>query len=148
MKKIIRIALFCTFIFGASTTVKAQESYGNALNVFASFGDNSSIGGFYEFTLAKNFTISPEVAIPFDFDSMYAGARVDYYFDSLVKLNEPWDIWGGVGLGFNIGNNIDDNLRWDLHIGGEYKFNEKWGIIAEFGGGSYGAGFLGVGIHL
>lgn len=148
MKKLLRIALFCVFTFGASTAVNAQESYGGALNLFATFGNNSSVTGNYEFALAKNFTISPEATVPFDFDYIAAGARVDYYFDSLIKLNEPWDIWGGVSAGFRIGLADEwagDDLRLDLHIGGEYKFNQKWGIILEAGnnGGSFG-----VGIHL
>lgn len=140
--------LFCTFTFGIYSTASAQENYGNALNLFANFGSNSAIGGHYEIPLAKNFTISPEAALPFDFDYVYAGARVDYYFDSLLKLNEPWDIWGGVGAGLHIGSNVSSDLQWDLHIGGEYKFNETWGIILQAGGGKAAGGGLGVGIHL
>ena len=147
MKKLLRITLFCVFAFGATSTLSAQESYGGALNLFATFGNNSSVTGNYEIALAKNWTISPEATIPFDFDYIGAGARVDYYFDSLLKLNEPWDIWGGVGAGFNIGigNDYNSDLAWNLHIGGEYKFNQKWGIILEAGNGG---GSLGLGIHM
>ena len=147
MKKLLRITLFCVFAFGASSTMSAQESYGGALNLFATFGNNSSVTGNYEISLAKNWTISTEATIPFAFDYIRAGARVDYYFDSLLKLNEPWDIWGGVGAGFNIGiaSDYNSDLAWNLHIGGEYKFNQTWGIILEAGNGG---GSLGVGIHM
>lgn len=149
MKKLLTLSLFCLFTFGVSSKMVAQESYGNALNLFATFGSNSSITGNYEFPLAKNFTISPEATLPFDFDYIAAGARVDYYFDSLIKLNEPWDIWGGVSAGFKIGLAsdyvADDDLRLDLHIGGEYKFNQKFGIILEAGNNG---GSLGLGIHM
>lgn len=146
MKKLLRIALFCVFTFGVSSAVSAQESY-KALNLFATFGDNSSVSGNYEIPLAKNFTISPEATVPFDFDYIRAGARVDYYFDSLIGLNEPWDIWGGVGAGFNIGlaSDYTSDLDLNLHIGGEYKFNAKFGIILEAGNGG---GSLGLGIHM
>lgn len=145
MKKLVKIALFCVFTFGATSAVSAQESYSGALNLFANIGNNSSIAGNYEFPLAKNFTISPTAAIALDFDYIYAGARVDYYFDSLLKLNEPWDIWGGAGLGFTFENDNENQTALDLHIGAEYKFNKTWGIILE--GGANG-GNIGVGIHL
>ena len=146
MKKLLTIALFCAFAFGASTNAKAQESY-KALNLFATFGNNSSVSGVYEIPLAKNWTISPEATVPFDFDYIRAGARVDYYFDSLLQLNEPWDIWGGAGAGFNIGlaSDYNSDLSLNLHIGGEYKFNNKFGIILEAGNGG---GSLGLGIHM
>ncbi|MEI6864617.1 hypothetical protein [Flavicella sp.] len=149
MKKLIRISLLlCVFTFGASSTVSAQESYGGALNLFAKIGDDSAISGYYEFALAKNFTISPEATIPLNFDYIHAGARVDYYFDSLLNLNEPWDIWGGAGAGLYMGTHDDGGIILDLHIGGEYKFNQTWGIILEAGGRDGGTGSLGVGIHL
>tara|TARA_B100000809_G_scaffold266892_2_gene332630 strand:- start:3664 stop:4101 length:438 start_codon:yes stop_codon:yes gene_type:complete len=145
MKKSITILLFCAFILGATEAVSAQESYAGALNVFASFGNKSAVNANYEFALGKNLTISPEATIPFDFDYMFAGARVDYYFDSLLELNEPWDIWAGGGAGFMIGkNDIVDGINLNFHVGGEYKFNQKWGVILE-GGNVFS---LGVGIHL
>jgi len=148
MKKLLRITLFCVFAFGASSTMSAQESYGGALNLFPSFGSFSSVTGNYEIPLAQNFTISPEVTLPFSFDYVLAGARVDYYFDSLLGLNEPWDIWAGAGAGFIIG--LDDaytgsGLDLILHVGAEYKFNQTWGLILD--AGAYG-GSLGVGIHM
>lgn len=145
MKKSLRIALFCVFTFGATSVVSAQESYAGALNIFANIGDNTSVSANYEFALAKNFTISPEVTLPFDLNYMFAGARVDYYFDSLLKLNEPWDIWAGAGAGLLIGSAAEDSLNINFHIGGEYKFNETWGLILETGLDSAN---IGVGIHL
>ena len=151
MKNLLKIALFCVFTFGTSSAVNAQESYGGALNLFGAFGDYSAITGNYEIPLATNWTISPQATIPLDFNFIIAGARVDYYFDSLLSLNEPWDIWGGAGAGVLIG--LDDAYKGGisliLNIGAEYKFNEKWGIILDAGdaGGGFG-GSLGVGIHL
>lgn len=124
----------------------AQENYGGVLNAFVSFGDNSSVSANYEFQVANNLTVSPEARIWFSGENDLAlGGRVDYYFDSLLNLNEPWDIWAGADLGFVVGNGDDLNLN--LHIGGEYKFDETWGIILEIGGGTATAGAIGVGIH-
>ena len=63
-------------------------------------------------------------------------------------MAEPWDIWGGAGIGFLIQDDNGDAIDFNIHAGGEYKFNETWGLIFEIGGGSAFSGGLGVGIHL
>ena len=136
------------FTVGLYSSSYAQESFSNALNVFVSLGENNTIAGYYEFPLSQDLTISPEVSVPLDFDYFYAGARVDYYFDTLLTLSEPWDIWGGIGAGLFLGSNVESDVFTNLHIGGEYKFNETWGIILESGFLNGGSGSLGVGIHL
>lgn len=127
----------------------SQESHGNALNVFVKFGNNSSISANYEFAITQDITISPEARIWFSGKNDLAiGARGDFYFDRLLKLAEPWDIWGGVDVGFIVsGDDNKDDFDLNIHIGGEYKFNDMWGIILEIGGGTTAAGGLGVGIH-
>jgi len=146
MKRLFTI-LALTFMFLSTTTSIAQEDY-SALNLFVSFGENAAINGHYEFPIADNLTISPAATVAFDFDYIALGARLDYYFDSLLKLNEPWDIWAGVDTGFVMGDDEDnDDFSLNLHAGVEYKINETWGIIAEFGGGTASSGGIGVGIH-
>jgi len=146
MKRLFTI-LALTFMFLSTTTSNAQEDY-SALNLFVSFGENAAINGHYEFPIADNLTISPAATVAFDFDYIALGARLDYYFDSLLKLNEPWDIWAGVDTGFVMGDDEDnDDFSLNLHAGVEYKINETWGIIAEFGGGTASSGGIGVGIH-
>lgn len=146
MKKLWTLLLFASLFLGLSNYTFAQENYGKVFNAFVKFGDNSSIGGNYEFQVADNITVSPEGVISFGSDTWLAlGARADYYFDSLFKLVEPWDIWAGVDAGVIISG--DDNFTLNIHAGVEYKFNETWGIIAEFGGGKTSSGGIGVGIH-
>ena len=147
MKKIYTLVLVSGFILAFSNNIQAQENYGGALNTFVKFGSNSSISANYEFQVAPSLTVSPEARIWFDGENDAAlGGRVDYYFDSLFGLNEPWDIWAGADAGFLIGDG--DEFSINLHIGGEYKFNDTWGLILEFGGGTVTAGGIGVGIHL
>lgn len=146
MKKLITLfTLFLALTF--SNDLTAQEDY-SALNLFVSFGSNAAINGHYEIPIANNLTVSPAATVAFDFDYIALGARMDYYFDSLLKLQEPWDIWGGVDAGFVLGDDDDnDDFSLNLHAGVEYKLNETWGIIAEFGGGTASFGGIGVGIH-
>lgn len=146
MKKLF--TLCCLFIaLTFSNDLTAQEDY-SALNLFVSFGSNAAINGHYEIPIANNLTVSPAATVAFDFDYIALGARMDYYFDSLLKLKEPWDIWGGVDAGFVLGDDEDnDDFSLNLHAGVEYKLNDTWGIIAEFGGGTASFGGIGVGIH-
>jgi len=146
MKKLFTIFAL-SLIFFYSTSSSAQEDY-SALNLFVSFGSNAAINGHYEIPIAENLTVSPAATVAFDFDYIALGGRLDYYFDSLLKLNEPWDIWGGVDAGFVMGDDEDnDDFSLNLHAGVEYKINKTWGIIAEFGGGTASSGGIGVGIH-
>ena len=146
MKNLFALLLVLGLFLAVSQNSYAQENYGNTLNLFVKFGNNSSISGNYEFQVAPNLTVSPEARIWFSGDNdLGLGGRVDYYFDSLFNLNEPWDIWGGADAGFVIGD--DDDFSLNLHAGVEYKFSDMWGIILEIGGGTTSAGGIGVGIH-
>ena len=147
MKNFYILLVVAIMTLAMSQETMAQENHGNALNAFVKFGDNSSIGAFYEFQVHPDITVSPEARIWFGDNSQFAiGARADYYFDRIFKLAEPWDIWGGAGAGFVIDG--DDDFDFNIHAGGEYKFNDTWGIILEIGGGTAFSGGLGVGIHL
>ncbi|RXP57646.1 hypothetical protein EC396_06740 [Lutibacter sp. HS1-25] len=145
MKKLFTFLLFSGLFVGVSNTVMAQEDY-QALNLAISFGNNTKIKANYEIPVAKNITVAPAVIIPLDFDYIGLGVKADYYFDSLMNLPKPWDIWAGVDTSFNVGQ---DNDIFDInaHVGVEYKFNSTWGILGEFGGGSASFGGIGVGIH-
>lgn len=145
MKNIYAFCLLAGLFLALSTSAFAQENHGNALNLFVKFGDNSSISANYEFQVHPDITVSPEARIWFSGNGLALGARADYYFDRIFNLAEPWDIWGGADAGFIIDG--EDDFSLNLHAGAEYKFNDTWGIILEFGGGTTTAGGIGVGIH-
>ena len=145
MKKLLTLLLFTGLFVGVSNKAMAQEDY-QALNLAISFGDNAKIKANYEIDVANYITVAPAVTVPLDFDYIGLGVKADYYFDGLMSLPDPWDIWAGVDTSFNIGQD-DDIFDINAHVGVEYKFNETWGILAEFGGGSASFGGFGVGIH-
>ncbi|MFD1315887.1 hypothetical protein [Namhaeicola litoreus] len=146
MKRLLTLFILA-ITFSFANVANAQEDY-SALNLFVSFGDHAAINGHYEIPIAKNLTVSPSAVVAFDFDYIALGGRLDYYFDSLFKLNEPWDIWGGVDAGFVLGDDDkNDDFSLNLHAGVEYKLNDTWGIIGEIGGGTASFGGIGVGIH-
>ena len=153
MKNLCKTLLIGVLFLALSGTLYAQETtqenHGNALNLFVKFGDNSSISGNYEFQVHPDITVSPMARIWFDGKNTFAiGVRGDYYFDRLFNLVEPWDIWGGLDAGFVLaGDDNKDDFSLNIHVGGEYKFNDMWGLILEIGGGSTSSGGIGVGIH-
>jgi hypothetical protein len=146
MKNLFTFFLAAGLFIALSGTAHAQENYGGALNAFLKFGDDASISANYEFQVAPSLTLSPEARIWFSGENNLAiGGRADYYFDSLLELVEPWDIWLGVDAGFISGDG--DNFGLNAHLGVEYKISDFIGIIAEFGGGTTTAGGIGVGFH-
>jgi hypothetical protein len=149
MKNIYTLLIVAGLFLALSQTTVAQENHGNALNLFVKFGENSSISGNYEFQVHPDITVSPEARIWFGGKNTLAvGARGDYYFDRIFNLSEPWDIWGGVDAGFVLAGDDDkDGFGINIHAGGEYKFNDMWGLILELGGGTTASGGIGVGIH-
>lgn len=153
MRNLFTFLFICALSLGLSDKVYSQEStsdtgqgsHGNALNIFASFGDNEAINAHYEFSITNDFTVSPLVNIRFGDNSSFGiGARADYYFDRLLKLAAPWDIYAGTDMHVDFDGG---DLNFHGHMGAEYLFNDKWGIIGEFGFGSLSSGSLGVGIH-
>jgi len=148
MKKLITLLVFGTLFLGISNSALAQkDDHGSALNIFVDFGDNTSIKAHYEIGLTPDLTISPVVHMKFgDNSSFGAGARADYYFDRLLKLHDHWDIWAGADAIIHFEG--EDNFSMNGHIGGEYLFNDTWGLICEVGFGSLTSGSIGVGIHL
>ncbi|MDH3322090.1 MAG: hypothetical protein OEM04_03815 [Flavobacteriaceae bacterium] len=148
MKNFFKLLTIAIFFIGFNHSSIAQEDY-SALNVFVKFGDNSGVSANYEIPVANYFTVAPTAAFSFDFDYIALGARADYYFDGLLNLDGPMDLWAGVDTGFVIGNDEDkyDDFDINLHAGFEYKFSDTLGVILEFGGGTDIFGKLGLGIH-
>lgn len=143
------VAIVVLFVLASSVSFaqsgEPKESHGNALNILTGFGDATTIYGFYEFAITPDLTASPSAFIKFGDNSDFAlGGRLDYYFDTLLKLPNPWDIYLGVDAEIYFD---EGDFDFNVHFGTEYIFNDKFGIIAEFGAGSYISGALGVGIH-
>jgi hypothetical protein len=144
MKYLLTLIIFVGFFFGFSNSVYSQKKY-NALNIFMKFGSDTRINAHYEITVGKSITISPSIAMPFDFDWLALGGRADLYFDNLFNINKHWDMWLGVDTGIII--NGDDTFSLNAHAGVEYKFTDFIGIIAEIGGGTASFGGIGLGFH-
>lgn len=163
MKNTLKFILFLGFITGISNFSYAQNDY-SGLNVLIKAGShsryyaytddnynsNAHLNAYFKIPIAENITIAPVVGLPFNFDWVLVGVRADYFFDSHIdNLPEELNLYGGVGSGFVIGLDdfIDNGFEINFNAGGEWRFNETWGAIVEFGVGTTSFGGVGVGIH-
>lgn len=140
MKKII-------FLFAFIMTVGASNVFGQAQKQL-NFG---LIGLSYDIPVATDIAVTPFASTDFDINYLIIGVKGSYYFDNLISLPEPWDLYAGAnagyGLGINDGNGND--LDIGLQVGGRWFWNDKWGIYLEFGGGKLGnTGGLGITMKL
>ena len=147
MKKIITIiVLIATLI---SFDSKAQESYGNTLNLGAGFGYYGYVGrslpvlhANYELAVAKNFTLAPFITL-YSYSNQYywgngnknypyryysyretvipVGLKATYYLDDLLRANSKWDFYLGASLGFAF-----RSVSWDGdYYGDRYAYHNN-----------------------
>ena len=85
--------------------------------------------------------------------------NANYHFNRILEINDDWDFYAGVNLGFYIWPSNDEydefhgNQSSDLglgaQIGARYYFTEKVGINLEFGSGNaFSGGKVGVTIKI
>jgi hypothetical protein len=77
------------------------------------------------------------------------GAKGAYYFDEILRANSKWDFYGAASIGFNIrtiswesGYSGDAGairgagpLYLDIHVGGRYYFNDRFGMFLDLSSG-------------
>ena len=134
MKKIL---LLIAFGFFAIANINAQATKG--LN-FGGAGTGIYVG--YEIPVASAITIVPQASTDYNFNKFIIAVKGNYYFDELFGLPDAWDVYGGANAGWRISD--DGGFHWGAQIGGRWFWSDKWGLNAEFGGGSGVTGGLGV----
>jgi hypothetical protein len=167
---VIALAMFTAFnaVAQEQKAVSAGEQYGKALNIglglgYGGPGSSPGIGINYEFDVAKNFTVAPFLFLRSYSNGFYTstiipiGAKGTYYFDELLGLNDDrWDVYLAASLGYTVisetykstytGPSVSPEPLFLVgHIGGEYHFNKKIGLVLDLGSG---LSTLGVAFHL
>lgn len=107
----------------------------------------------YEIPVASAISIAPLVKTDWDFNHLVLGVKADYYFDELFGLPDAWDVYGGLNGGYKMwfsnGKEVgNENFDIGAEIGGRWFWSEKWGINAEFGGGTSVNGGIGITMRL
>lgn len=139
---------------------------GKQLNVglgFSDWGVPVYIGA--DFGVHDDVTIGPKVSyrkrnyrfLGDDYSQtlIVLGFNGNYHFNKLLNLEDKWNLYAGLTLGYylwsdsEVGGARSSGIGLDLQIGGRYFFNDKLGLNLEFGGGSgVGAGSIGLTIKL
>jgi hypothetical protein len=103
-----------------------------------------------EFPVGKAITVGPLVNTDWDFNKFVIAAKGNYSFDDIFSLPAAWDVYAGGNVGYRLdsGDNNDDGANWGLQVGGRWFWSDKWGINAEFGGGSGVTGGVGITMKL
>jgi hypothetical protein len=137
MKRIILIGILGLFAIGANAQAERYLNFG---------GLGTGLYASLEFPVANNISVAPQVATDWDLDYLVISAKGNYYFDELFGIGSDWDVYGGANVGFLVGD--DDGLYLGLQVGGRWFWSDRWGLNAEFGGGTGVLGGLGVTVKL
>lgn len=166
------------FLKDKSNLKAAASEFGNTLNIGLGFGYGNYAGIpimlNYEFDVANNFTLAPfigfgtrsydsrywsyydnnlkkNVYVDYKYRSTYIpiGLKGTFYFDELLGLIDPLDIYAGASIGFTYwyyssaydGFNEEEfssgtSALWiALHLGVEYHFNSQFGAFVDVSNG-------------
>ena len=95
-----------------------------------------------------NLTVGPQINFvftPFYFHFVVS-ARGDYHFNTLLNIPNQWDLYAGATMGIDFSKPV--GFSAGAHAGGRWYWNDKWGINAEIGGGTYFAFTAGISVKL
>jgi len=123
--------------------ISAASANGQAEKVLNLGGLGTGLYAGIEFPVGSAITVGPAAYTDWNFDKFVIAAKGNYYFDELFGLPSEWDVYLGANVGYRIDKD-DDGFNWGAQIGGRWFWNEKWGLNAEFGGGSGVNGGIGV----
>jgi len=115
-------------------------------SVFGQAQKYLNFGLFYasiEFPVSNLITVAPQISTDYDFNKFIIAAKGNFYLDDVFGVTEDWDTYAGVNLGWRLESN-NDGFNWGIHIGGRWFWDDKWGVNAEFGGGSGVIGGVGI----
>lgn len=166
MKKIIAGFLLLLFAAPVLYAQAPPGKGGKQLNVglgFSDWGVPVYVGA--DFGVHDDITIGPKLSyrkrnykfLGSDFSQtlIVLGFNGNYHFNRLLNLEDNWNLYAGLTLGYYLWSDSEtagaegSGIGLDLQIGGRYFFNDKLGINLEFGGGSgVGAGSIGLTIKL
>jgi outer membrane immunogenic protein len=146
------IALTCTIAQGqyALKTGSFQANGGFGLSGWAL---PVYVGADYGFD--KNISLGGDLS--FSFLNTVVSANANYHFVEILQLEDVFDVYGGVNMGFFIRNqrlnpeaippyyNNSVPVNIGIQVGGRYYFNKNFAVNLELGGGiAFSGGKIGI----
>ncbi len=167
MKRTV-ITLVSVFVIMATSYGQNPLPVGKAqLNFGVGFSNNGiPIYGGFDFGVAKNITLGGELSYrsynenwnsnKYKHNVFGISANGNYHFNTLLNIQEKWDVYAGLNLGFYSWSSPDgydgDNtsgLGLGAQVGARYYFSKKVGVNLEFGGGNaFSGGKFGLTVRL
>jgi hypothetical protein len=138
MKKLFKIIALASIM-----TFSLSAVFGQAAKHLNVGGLGTGLYASIEFPLGSTITIAPQFATDYNFDKFIISAKGNFYFDEIFGVGDAWDVYAGANFGWRLESN-NDGAAWGIQIGGRWFWSDKWGINAEFGGGSGVLGGVGI----
>ncbi len=119
---------------------------------FSLHGGGLPIYGGMDYAVHPDVTVGAEMGLNLDgFDYLTVKGYGDYHFNTLLGIPPEWDFYAGSKLG--LGTDFYDGgttsgFVYDVHVGGRWYWNKKWGLNLEFAGSSTVSGRMGVSMKL
>ena len=158
MKKLILITLLQAITLLSYSQLAYQRgdkqinfglNLGQGLGVYGSYEngvmDNISVGLEFGFGVNNaNFSLTSSTYYQSNFRF---SANANYHFSQLIGVNEQWDFYGGLDIGYSFWTDgkalpSNDEYSWYTnsfliggHGGARWFWNEQWGVNLEVGGG-------------
>ena len=135
--------LFTIIAVAGVMSLGSSSVFGQAQKYLNLGGLGTGLYASIEFPVSSVITIAPQVSTDYNFNNFVIAAKGNFYFDDIFGVSEPWDVYAGANFGYRIETN-NDGFNWGIQVGGRWFWSDKWGINAEFGGGSGVLGGVGV----
>jgi hypothetical protein len=166
MKKFLISAVFMFFLVAVLYAQAPPGKGGKQLNVglgFSGWGVPVYVGA--DFGVHDDITVGPRLSYrnrSYRFlGSSYRqaltviGFNGNYHFNRLLNLEDKWNLYAGLTLGYYLWSDSErpgaeaSGIGLDAQIGGRYFFTDKLAVNLEFGGGTgVGGGSFGLTIKL
>ncbi len=77
---------------------------------------------------------------------MDQSALVENHFNSLLNLDNEWDVYAGATMGIDFSR--PTTFSAGIHGGGRWYWDKTWGLNVEIGGGTYFSSTVGISMKL
>ncbi len=138
MKKLITLFTLVGVMFLGANSVSAQATK------YINFGGiGTGLYASIEFPVSSLISIAPQFSTDYNFNAFVVSSKGNFYFDEVFGVSDDWDVYAGANLGWRIDTG-NDGFNWGFQVGARWFWSDKWGVNAEFGGGSGVLGGIGL----
>jgi len=136
-KSLTTIALVGIMLLGSNLANAQAQKY---LNIG---GAGTGLYASIEFPVSSFITVAPQISTNYNFNALVIAGKANFYLDEVFELDSSWDVYAGANLGWRVETG-NDGVNVGIQVGARWFWSDKWGVNAEFGGGTGVLGGVGV----